>query len=114
MAIFAEVRQAERWNTDTLMRILARHPRDGKALSGDGTAATGFFAKIELVKGYQQLTAAGVLPFERVSAAPVADEANSYVVRCGAGDGVDGAGRLSRPLHFLPGRGGDAEELSAE
>jgi elongator complex protein 3 (tRNA carboxymethyluridine synthase) len=64
-AIFDEVRRADRWDTDTLMRILARHPRDGKALAGDGTAATGFFAKIELVKGYQQLSAAGVLPFER-------------------------------------------------
>jgi elongator complex protein 3 len=64
-AIFAAVRQTERWDTDTLMRILARHPRDGKALVGDEAAATGFFAKIELVKGYQQLTAAGVLPFER-------------------------------------------------
>ena len=47
------------------MRILARHPRDGKALADDAATATGFFAKIELVKGYQQLTAAGVLPFER-------------------------------------------------
>ena len=65
-AIFDEVRQAQRWDTDTLMRILARHPRDGKAHAGDGTAATGFFAKIELVKGYQQLTAAGVLLFERL------------------------------------------------
>ena len=65
-AIFAAVRQAEHWDTDTLMRILARHSRDGKALAGDNAAATGFFAKIELVKGYQQLTAAGVLPFERV------------------------------------------------
>ena len=64
-AIFAAVRQTERWDTDALMRILARHPRDGKALAGDEAAATGFFAKIELVKGYQQLTAAGVLPFER-------------------------------------------------
>jgi elongator complex protein 3 len=65
-AIFAAVRQAEHWDTDTLMRILARHSRDGKALAGADAAATGFFAKIELVKGYQQLTAAGVLPFERV------------------------------------------------
>jgi len=64
-AIFDEVRQAERWDTDALMRILARHPRDRKAHTGDRTAATGFFAKIELVKGYQQLAEAGVLPFER-------------------------------------------------
>jgi elongator complex protein 3 len=64
-AIFAAVRQTERWDTDALMRILARHPRDGKALADDAATATGFFAKIELVKGYQQLTAAGVLPFER-------------------------------------------------
>ena len=47
------------------MRILARRPRDGKAFAGDDAAATGFFAKIELVKGYQQLTTAGLLPFER-------------------------------------------------
>ena len=47
------------------MRILARRPRDGKAFASDDAAATGFFAKIELVKGYQQLTAAGLLPFER-------------------------------------------------
>ena len=65
LAIFDEVRQVERWDTDVLMRILARHPRDGKALASDDAAATGFFAKIELVKGYQQLTAAGLLPFER-------------------------------------------------
>jgi elongator complex protein 3 len=65
IAIFDEVRQAQPWDTDTLMRILARYPRGGKALRAEEAAATGFFSKIELVKGYQQLTAAGMLPFER-------------------------------------------------
>ncbi|MGC8779639.1 MAG: elongator complex protein 3, partial [Anaerolineae bacterium] len=59
LAIFAAVREATEWDEDTLLRILARYGRDGKGASG------GYFSKIELVTGYRQLTAAGVLPFER-------------------------------------------------
>lgn len=59
LAIFAAVRAATEWNEDALLRILARYGRDGKGASG------GYFSKIELVTGYRQLTAAGVLPFER-------------------------------------------------
>jgi len=55
LAIFAAVRDAPAWDQHALMRILARHPRDSK----------GYFSKIELVSAYQQLTAAGALPFER-------------------------------------------------
>jgi elongator complex protein 3 len=55
LAIFAAVRAAPDWDPHALMRILARHPRDSK----------GYFSKIELVTAYQQLTAAGALPFER-------------------------------------------------
>jgi elongator complex protein 3 len=54
-AIFDAVRSASAWDHDTLTRILAQHPRDSK----------GYFSKIELVKGYEQLAADGVLPFER-------------------------------------------------
>ncbi len=65
MAIFDDVRRAERWDSDALQRILARHPRDGKASGGTDISETGYFSKIELIKGYQQLTALGALPFER-------------------------------------------------
>lgn len=63
LAIYAAVRRAEHWDTDALQRILAQHPRGSKATGS--AAAYGHFSKIELVSGYQQLTAAGVLPFER-------------------------------------------------
>ncbi len=59
LAIFAAVRAAPSWDQHTLLRILARHGRDGKG------AVSGYFSKIELVTAYQQLTAAGALPFER-------------------------------------------------
>jgi elongator complex protein 3 len=59
LAIFAAVRAAPTWDQHALLRILARHGRDGK-----GTVP-GYFSKIELVTAYQQLTAADVLPFER-------------------------------------------------
>jgi elongator complex protein 3 len=59
LAIFAAVRAASSWDQHTLLRILARHGRDGKG------SIPGYFSKIELVTAYQQLTAAGVLPFER-------------------------------------------------
>jgi elongator complex protein 3 len=55
MAIFDSVRSTPVWDHDALTRILAQHPRDSK----------GYFSKIELVKAYEQLAAAGVLPFER-------------------------------------------------
>ncbi len=55
LAIFQAVRQASTWDRDSLTRILAQHPRDSK----------GYFSKIELVRAYAQLTAAGELPFER-------------------------------------------------
>ena len=55
LAIFEAARTSPAWDQDTMMRILAQHPRDSK----------GYFSKIELVTGYQQLTAAGELPFER-------------------------------------------------
>ena len=55
LAIFASVSEAATWDRHALLRILARHPRDSK----------GYFSKIELVTAYQQLTAAGLLPFER-------------------------------------------------
>ncbi len=44
-------------------RILAQHPRGGKGVP-DGPEG-GYFSKIELITAYQQLTAAGELPFER-------------------------------------------------
>jgi len=59
LAIFAAVREAAEWDQDALLRILARYGRDGKS------SASGYFSKIELVTGYRQLTAAGLLPFER-------------------------------------------------
>jgi elongator complex protein 3 len=63
LAIFNAVRVAPAWDQHTLMRILARHPRDSK---GSGAAASnGYFSKIELVSAYQQMTDAGLLPFER-------------------------------------------------
>jgi elongator complex protein 3 len=55
LAIFEAARSSPTWDQDEIMRILAQHPRDSK----------GYFSKIELVIGYQQLTAAGDLPFER-------------------------------------------------
>ncbi len=55
LAIFEAARSSPTWDQDEIMRILAQHPRDSK----------GYFSKIELVTGYQQLTAAGDLPFER-------------------------------------------------
>jgi elongator complex protein 3 len=65
-AIFEAVGRAETWDKDSLLRILAQHPRGGK-----GSPATApqqdksYFSKIELVTAYQQLTSAGELPFER-------------------------------------------------
>jgi elongator complex protein 3 len=55
LTIFDAVRRSDKWDVDTLGRILAQHPRDGK----------GLFSKIELVTGYQQLVAAGTMLFER-------------------------------------------------
>jgi elongator complex protein 3 len=72
LAIFGAVRRAPVWDHNALMRILAQHPRDSKEPAlrsprpeGAGSLPKGYFSKIELVTGYQQLTAAGVLPFER-------------------------------------------------
>jgi elongator complex protein 3 len=65
LAVFDAVRQAQRWDADALQRILARHPRDDKASGDPGTGETGYFSKIELIKGYQQLTALDILPLER-------------------------------------------------
>jgi len=70
LEIFEAVRRADTWDRDSLLRILAQHPRDGKGLAqivGTTNIAgdSGFFSKIELVTAYQQLTAAGELPFER-------------------------------------------------
>ena len=56
------MRRAEKWDADALPRILAQYPRGGK---GPHEGEHGYFSKIELVTGYQQLTAAGLLPFER-------------------------------------------------
>ncbi len=55
LAIFEAARSSPDWDQQTMMRILAQHPRDSK----------GYFSKIELVTGYRQLTEAGALPFER-------------------------------------------------
>lgn len=63
LAIFAAVRAAPTWDQHSLLRILARHGRDGKRT--EPGEETGYFSKIELVTAYRQLTAAGVLPFER-------------------------------------------------
>lgn len=63
LAIFAAVRDATAWDDHALLRILARHPRGSKR-AGPG-APQGYFSKIELVTAYQQLAAAGTLPFER-------------------------------------------------
>ncbi len=52
--------RAEHWDRDALLRILAQHPRGSKGAGGQG-----YFSKIELVEGYRQLTAAGLLAFER-------------------------------------------------
>ncbi len=54
MAIFEAVRADDAWNQDALMAIIAQHPRGGN----------GYFSKIELVKGYHQLTEEGTIPFE--------------------------------------------------
>ena len=66
LAIFDDVRRVQDWDSNALQRILARRPRDGKASEETGRVETGYFSKIELIKGYQQLTALGFLPFERV------------------------------------------------
>jgi len=55
VTILDAVRRSDKWDGDALGRILAQHPRDSK----------GLFSKIELVTGYEQLVAAGALPFER-------------------------------------------------
>jgi elongator complex protein 3 len=55
LAIFEAAAASPTWGQDDLMRILAQHPRDSK----------GYFSKIELVTGYQQLAAAGEITFER-------------------------------------------------
>ncbi len=71
LAIFDLVRNAPAWDHHALMRILAQHPRGGKgpglsSLKGPVLSVSkGYFSKIELVAGYQQLTAAGDLPFEQ-------------------------------------------------
>ena len=114
LTIFDDIRRAERWDSDALQRILARRPRNGKVAGGSGIVETGYFSKIELIKGYQQLTAARRLAVRARRAAPAADEADPHIVRCRTGDGVDGAGGLPWALHLLPGRGRDAQELSAQ
>lgn len=63
LAIFAAVRETPAWDDASLPRILAQHPCGGKGVP-DGPEG-GFFSKIELITAYQQLTAAGELPFER-------------------------------------------------
>jgi elongator complex protein 3 len=55
LAIFTAVRASADWDADALTRILAQHARNGQ----------GYFSKVELVTGYRQLVASGVLPFER-------------------------------------------------
>jgi len=71
LAIYQAVRAAPEWDRDRLTRILAQHLRDDKGavlrspVSPSNGASQGYFSKIELVIGYQQLTAAGLLPFER-------------------------------------------------
>ena len=54
LAIFQAVRTSAEWDQDTLMAIIAQHPRDGN----------GYFSKIELIKGYHQLAEDGTIPFE--------------------------------------------------
>ncbi len=63
LRIFDAVRSAADWDDESLMRILAQHPKGNKASLRNGES--GFFAKIELVLAYKELTAAGALPFER-------------------------------------------------
>lgn len=63
LAIFAAVRAQDEWDADSLPRILAQHPRGGKGAAAGPEGS--YFAKIELVAAYRQLTAAGALPFER-------------------------------------------------
>ncbi len=57
------MRAAADWDADALPRILAQHPRGGKGAAAGPEGS--YFAKIELVAAYRQLTAAGELPFER-------------------------------------------------
>lgn len=63
LAIFKAVRRTDKWDTHSLIRILAQHPRANKASRAEGLS--GFYSKIELVTAYKQLTGAGELPFER-------------------------------------------------
>ncbi len=63
LAIFTAVRDADKWDADSLPRILAQHPRGGKAAPAGPEGS--YFAKIELVAAYRELTVAGELPFER-------------------------------------------------
>jgi elongator complex protein 3 len=63
LRIFDAVRSAADWDDDALMRILAQHPKADKVSLAAGES--GFYAKIELVLAYKELTARGVLPFER-------------------------------------------------
>lgn len=57
------MRAAAAWDADSLPRILAQHPRGGKAEAAGPEGS--YFAKIELVAAYRELTAVGELPFER-------------------------------------------------
>jgi elongator complex protein 3 len=63
LLIFEAVRNAAEWHEETLMRILAQHPKRNKASVQSGES--GFYAKIELVMAYKAFIAEGVLPFER-------------------------------------------------
>ncbi len=63
LRIFDAVRNAADWDDESLMRILAQHPKANKTSLASGES--GFYAKIELVMAYKELTAAGVIPFER-------------------------------------------------
>jgi elongator complex protein 3 len=63
LRIFEAVRGAAEWDEETLMRILAQHPKANKAALQNGES--GFYAKIELVLAYRALTAEDALPFER-------------------------------------------------
>ncbi|MCU0508681.1 MAG: hypothetical protein MUC34_09800 [Anaerolineae bacterium] len=107
LRIFDAVRSAADWGDESLMRILAQHPKGNKASLRNGES--GFFAKIELVLAYKELTAAGALPFERETLRRL----RMKPVRTSSG--VAPVTVLTKPAG-CPGRcsGQHAQELSAE
>ena len=99
-AIIGAIESASRFEAGDLENLLRRHPKDGR----------GFFSKSELIHGYRALRPGSAS--EKTFVDRVRDEAGADPQRRGAGDRADEALPLPGPLHLLPERRADAEELS--